>query len=191
VKVEVKQLTSWDEALNAARVTINRDPESIAPSNKFIERIILAEHSPIRIVQYSLYWPKIKSWVATHILRHHVGTLPYVGTQRSDRTGVDRSELSQDTEVPFLLIANVQSLINISRKRLCLLASKETREAWQEAMAKLFLIDTLVTKRLARECVYRGFCPEIKCCGFVQSSAYELLRKQHVECGILPKEEDV
>ena len=191
MEVKVNRLVSWDEALNAARITVNKDPESIAPSNKFIEKIIIAEHSPIRIVQFSLYWPKIKSWVATHILRHHVGTIPYVGTQRSDRTGVNRSELNQDTEVPFLLIANVQSLINISRKRLCLLASKETTDAWYYALEELHTIDRLIYNRLARECVYRGFCPEIKCCGFVHSPAYKLLRKRHVECGILPKEEDV
>lgn len=35
--------------------------------------MLLAEHSPIRLVEYDGIWDFIKMWVTTHLVRHHVG----------------------------------------------------------------------------------------------------------------------
>ena len=34
-------------------------------------------------------------------------------------------------------------------------------------------IDPIMAKHMVRECVYRGFCPELKCCGFVNTSKFQ------------------
>ena len=71
------------------------------------------------------------------------------------------------------MTCNAQSFINISRKRLCNCASKETREAWKAVMAYLKEIDPVLESKCAPECVYRGFCPEFdRCCGYVNTVEY-------------------
>ena len=71
------------------------------------------------------------------------------------------------------MTCNTQALINISRKRLCNCASKETREVWQAIKDKMKEVDPIMAKHMVRECVYRGFCPELKCCGFVNTSKFQ------------------
>lgn len=67
---------------------------------------------------------------------------------------------------------NAQALINISRKRLCGKASKETREAWRAVKKEMEKVDPVMASVMVPECVYRGFCPERKSCGFVNTEAY-------------------
>lgn len=45
-------MTSWKRALNAARRTIGKEPLDKEPSNKWRAQMLLAEHSPIRLVEY-------------------------------------------------------------------------------------------------------------------------------------------
>lgn len=70
-------------------------------------------------------------------------------------------------------IANAQALINISRKRLCNCAHRETRSAWQSVKDKINEIDPIMAKHMVRECVYRGFCPELNCCGFCNTEQFK------------------
>lgn len=186
----VKKLIDWPEVLEAARITANKTPSFSYPSEEFIKRMILAEHSPLRMVMYSFYWTEIKSWIATHLLRHHVGTQPFVGTQREDRTGIPHSERKRDELVPFMFIVNAQSVINISKERLCKLASPETTQEWTMALLKLSNIDPLLGNMCVPKCVYRGFCPEANCCGYVQSKNYKAVRSTYIKGGILPLEGD-
>ena len=186
--VTIKKLTDWSDALTAARITANKEPSYSYPSDSFIKQIISAEHSPIRCVLYSIYWDKIESWVVTHLLRHHIGTLPFVGTQREDRTGVAHSERKRNELIPFMFIVNAQSIINISRRRLCSLASKETRSVWESVLFILKTLDPLLVEKCVPDCCYRGFCAEYKCCGYVQTEDYKILRSEYIKGGILPLE---
>jgi len=186
----VKKLIDWTEVLDSARVTANKALNFTYPSEEFIKRMILAEHSPLRMVMYSIYWTEIKSWIATHLLRHHVGTQPFVGTQREDRTGIPHSERKRDELIPFMFIVNAQSIINISKERLCKLASPETTQEWTMALLKLSHIDSLLVDKCVSKCVYRGFCPEANCCNFVRSKTYKTVRSNYIKGGILPLEGD-
>jgi hypothetical protein len=74
--------------------------------------------------------------------------------------------LPQSQLVTHECIANAQAIINISRKRLCAQASRETNKAWK-------LVLDAVKKELPElynvcvpECIYRGFCPELNSCGW-------------------------
>ena len=112
------------------------------PSDNFKRKILRAEHSPIRSLIFCFKISNIKSWVATHFVRHHVGVEKWVRTQRTDRTGVNRDELPQGAEVEMELEANAQALINMSRKRLCNQASPETREVMEAIKEVAHLYDT-------------------------------------------------
>ncbi len=99
----------------------------------------------------------------------------WITTQRSDRTGVNRDESPQGSLVNHACEADAQALINISRKRLCYCASKETREAWQEIKNKVAFVEPEITSVMVKECVYRnGLCPEFKSCGHNKSDAFKL-----------------
>ena len=52
----------------------------------------------------------------------------FVGTERTDRTGVNREERSQMNYVPMEMDGNIQAIINISYKRLCTCADPTTRQ---------------------------------------------------------------
>lgn len=168
--------TGWNRALNAARVTAHKKETDVNPSDAWKAKMLLAEHSPIRLVEFDWTWDDIKMWVTTHLVRHHEGCEKFVASQREDRYsyGVPRDELPQGQENTMMMTANLQALINISRKRLCNRASKETREAWQAVVDAIRETDPVVADKLVPECIYRGFCPEFdNCCGYCNTEAYK------------------
>ena len=118
-------------------------------------------------------WSGLKSWVSVHFVRHKHGIEHWVSTQRTDRTGVDRDASRQDTPVDHECLANAQSLIFISRRRLCGQASPETREAWKEVKRQVADFDPVLASVMVPECIYRGFCPEFKSCGFADTEEYK------------------
>jgi hypothetical protein len=118
-----------------------------------------------------------------HLVRHHVGVTNFVSTQRSDRTGVDRKKLPQDNPISYSVRLNAQSIISISRKRLCGKASPETKNAWILALDRIKDIDSPLYFACVPECFYRGFCSELKSCGRCKKSdfniALQLYRGEH------------
>lgn len=181
-KIErVERVTSWNRALNAARRTIGKEPIDKEPSDSWKAKMLLAEHSPIRLVEYEWTWKDIKQWVTAHLVRHHVGCEKMVHSQREDRRNLteefsinSRDELPQGTLNDMDMSANAQALINISRKRLCNCASKETREAWLQVKEAIRSIDPIMAEKMVPDCLYRGFCPEfMNSCGYVNTDKYK------------------
>lgn len=174
MKVELKNVKgTWEEVVDRARTTVGKEELGKEPSDKFKAKILMAEHSPIRGLIYCFKITNLKSWVATHFVRHHVGVEKWVRTQRSDRTGVSRDELPQGAEVEMELEANAQALINMSRKRLCNQASPETREVMQEIKNKVSERDKFLARVMVKECVYRGFCPEMNSCNHDKTEEFK------------------
>lgn len=172
--VEVIQETSWKRALNAARRTIGKEPIDKEPSDNWKAKILLAEHSPIKLVEYLIAYKNLRQWTGVHLLRHGF-MLPFIHSQREDRRKLNcsRDELPQGTPNDQDFVVNAQTLKNVSRKRLCTCASKETREAWQMVKDKIREFDPVVADKMVRNCVYCGFCPEMNCCGFVNTPAFQ------------------
>ena len=173
---DLTQVTSWKRALNAARRTIGKNKLEKNPSKSWEAKILLAEHSPIRLVEYDWTWQDIMQWVTTHIVRHHEGCEKFVHSQRGDRRklSVPRNELPQGELNDMDMTANAQAIINISRKRLCSCASKETREAWKQVIDEIRKIDPVLADKCVPECIYRGFCPEwMSSCGYSKTEKYK------------------
>lgn len=174
LKVEIVQETSWNRALNAARRTIGKDEINKEPSNSWKARMLLAEHSPIKLVEYCIKFKGLRQWVGVHLLRHGF-TLPFIHSQREDRRDLDcpRDELPQGTPNDQDFVVNAQSLINISRKRLCRCASKETREAWEAVKKEMKNVDPVMASKMVPNCVYSGFCRELNCCGYCNTEKFK------------------
>ena len=174
----LEKVTSWKRVLNAARRTIGKKPVDKEPSNSWKAKLLLAEHSPIRLLEFDWTWGEIQQWVTTHLVRHHEGCEKFVHTQRVDRNpeleGLSRDELPQGLLNDMDMTANAQALINISRKRLCSCASKETREAWKQVKEAIREVDPIMADKMVPECIYRGFCPEfINPCGYANTKKYQ------------------
>lgn len=168
--VSVKALTDNIEVLNSARSTVNKQQYDKKPSDKFMMDIYMSEHSPIRNKIFKIRIEGVKSWIATHLVRHNVGVTSYVTTQRDDRTGSNRDEARQDALVNIEMTANAQAIINISRKRLCGQAHVETISVWRAVLKELDKIDPQLRFHCVPECVRCGFCPELKPCSFDYST---------------------
>jgi len=176
--IRMEQVSSWKRVLNAARRTIGKKPLDKEPSNSWKAKMLLAEHSPIRLLEYDWTWSLIQQWVTTHLVRHHEGCEKFVHSQRVDRNlalaGLSRDDLPQGLLNDMDMTANAQALINISRKRLCSCASKETREAWKQVIEEIRKIDPVLADKCVPECLYRGFCPEfMNSCGYANTQKFQ------------------
>ena len=179
--VRMEQVTLWNRVLNAARRTIGKEPLNKEPSDSWKAKMLLAEHSPIRLLEFDWSWLDIRQWVTAHLVRHHEGCEKFVHTQRGDRRSIldeynveSRDELPQGALNSMDMTANAQALINISRKRLCNCASRETREAWKQVKEAIREVDPVMASKMVPECIYRGFCPEFMSpCGYANTSKYQ------------------
>ena len=194
----------WIRVVNAARRTWGKAPINHEPSDKFKKKILLAEHSPIRLLEYDFTIENLRQWVTVHLVRHHEGCEKFVHTQREDinqeiekmtKMIIDliyEAELLRDGWKPrdymfqgegndMDMTCNAQAFINISRKRLCVgCASKETREAWELVIKFLSEVDPVLASKCVPECIYRGFCPEFeRCCGYCNSKQYQERLKEY------------
>lgn len=170
---------TWRDIADACNTTIGIDPGDKEPSEKWKRTILKCEHSPIRKMSFNLKLHDIPSYVSVHLVRHKIGIEHFVRSQRTDRTGTDRSKLPQDSLVTHEIDANLQALITISRKRLCSQADPMTRGIWRKVCQHISEYDYVIGQSLVPECVYRGFCPEFKCCGYVGSEKYEEQLKRY------------
>lgn len=174
MQVEIKQVAPWSRALDAARWTVRKELTGKEPSAKWIWKILRAEHSPIRLVEYDIKLTGIPYWVAMHFVRHHEGVQWFCSTQRDDRIihDISREKMSQDTPINVMMSINAQALINISRKRMCTKAAEATRAVWRAIIAELGKVDPVMQEACVPECVYRGFCPELQSCKWCDTEAY-------------------
>lgn len=167
MKTEILKVKGdWQEVVDDCRSTVGKESLGHEPSSKFKKMILIAEHSPIRDISIKWKWQNIKSWIATHWVRHKWEC--FVKTQRSDRTGVNRDDLPQATLVDFTGEANCQSLIDTMRKRLCYQASAETRKYAEDLKKAIKDFQPELSDVLVPNCVYRGGCPEMNCCGYYE-----------------------
>ena len=184
-------------------------------SHQSLLSIYKSEHSPARTQLFWIEFTEIPLFVATHFIRHHVGSIPFELTRRDDRSadvsfiqavdgindklndlynhvlrGEDadaqtlisaiQNELDDWKErydrmapVKLGLSINAQSLIDMSKLRLCQKAHPLTIEAMIAVKSKIAEIDKSLAKMMVRKCVYRGgICGEPKPCGFNHTQSF-------------------
>lgn len=161
MKTEIIKIKGdWREVVDDCRATVSKGELGKNPSKEFKKAILISEHDPIRDIEIKFKWANIKYWIAmhwkTHIWRSRTNT------QRNDRQELyDRNKAPQDTLVDFIGDPNVQHLIDTERKRLCFMASPETREYAEDIKVTLRKPEPEIADVLVPNCVYRCGCPEM------------------------------
>lgn len=164
---------TWREVANSANTTVQKQAGTAEPSPDWKKRMLLCEHSPIRQLWIKCKWYELKYWVSVHFVRHKFGIEHWVRTQRTDRTGIDRDTMLQNSGIEHEFEANAQTIINISRKRLCNLASNETRQAWVAVLDTLKDTQPELYSVCVPDCVYRGWCYEFRSCEYHKTQEFK------------------
>ena len=162
----ITRVTDWNLVYNAARATQGKLVCDKEPTDEWKRKMMLAPHSPIRCLQYFIQM-RIPYFVSVHLVRHHEGVQWFIGSQRNDRQqDYDRRAARQDTPVLCSTLINADTLRFISRRRLCMQASEETREVWKAVVKAVATIDPIVAEFCQPECWWmNGTCPELRPCG--------------------------
>ena len=161
----------WQEIKDSAMFTVHKWSGKY-PDSGWKRRILLAEHSPIRIGKVIIEIHEVPSYVIGHLVRHNIGFTPFVPSLRSDRYDSGGVVPDRNTLNAVRFEGNFQAFINISRRRLCRQASEETRKAWQLVKDAISKVEPELASCMVPECVYRGFCPEMRGCGFAGTDRY-------------------
>lgn len=183
----------WIRIKNHCRTTDNKDFTENGVSDEFKKKLLISEHTPIRLLEFDWSWKKIFYWLSTEWSRHKFEK--FISTQRDDRTlgmsisadeidwtdywdavekyvakhgSLPRGKKLQEMLVNFDGYANEQNLIDAFRKRLCRTATVEARELAEDFKATLHDTHPLESNVLVPNCIYRMGCPEFHCCAFIQ-----------------------
>lgn len=182
MKVKIKKYEdNWQEIKDAALFTIHKNKGKY-PTSEWKKKILMAEHSPIRLGRFLISLYDAPSFVIGHLVRHHIDFTPFVSSLRSDRTKYKDDKVpDRNTPNNVRFDMNFQTAINISRKRLCNCASKETRETWQLVKDKIAEVEPELASCMVKECIYRGFCPEMFSCGYDKTETFKKELKEYRE----------
>jgi len=116
------------------------------------------------------------------MLVRHVHAQPFVSTSRPDIDGkqIPREEQKKIDPVNMRLFLNAQEIINISKVRLCNKAESVTRNIWKNVIEELSKIEPELAAACVPNCIYKGFCPEIKSCGIAETELFDLKRIDYI-----------
>lgn len=168
----------WLRIKSACMTTISKISNKM-PGQEWRRKLLICEHSPIRRGEVSWKWEQIPYAISTHFARHHEGCEKFISTERTDRTKVDREERSQMNYVSMEMDANLQALINISMKRLCMCADSTTRAYWEQVLEAIKEYDLDVYWACVPQCVRCGGCVEpFSDCKFYEGFSKEYLTTQ-------------
>lgn len=154
----------WMLAKSCTLVTVGKESQK-PPTEEFKRKILRARHSPIRVLNFCFYLTDVPYWVSVHLCRH-IHAQPFVRTQRNDRQSeYDRTKAPQDAPVDMMWHMNAEELITIANKRLCNLASKETRELVKMIFAEVIKVCPEFDNELVPMCTRNGgICHEMFPC---------------------------
>ena len=155
---------SWTRVKNHCRTTVNKSFTDNEPTKEFKKKLLISEHSPIRLLEVDWTWENIKYWVSTEWSRHKFEK--FITSQRDDRmiNEIPRDKKTQDSLVNYDGYANAQNTIDSWRKRLCYQATPEARNLAEEFKLELHKIEPEWADVLVPNCIYRCGCPEFSMC---------------------------
>ena len=168
--IKVRALVDVQECGKVARATQGLTGNIV--SLKTWQKWLKAEHSMIRVFLLSIEMTNISYFVSVHLVRHKFGVEHFVRSQRPTSMNpveYDRNEAPQNAPVNHIMVLNPQSLINISRKRLCNKADPITRRLWHTVRNIISHHKDPYVAAIADvmmpDCEYRGRCHEVVSCG--------------------------
>lgn len=156
MKITIKRITDLSLMKEAFDSTVNTDTHM---SEKIAYK---CEHSPIRTQEFLIKMVDIPSFVSTHLVRHKIGCEHFVFSNRDDRNNkTPSSDVGRLTKVTHTMKINAESLINMSRKRLCLKSHRTTVKVMSLIKREIKKISPDLDLFMVPNCIYRGgLCPE-------------------------------
>ena len=156
----------WNLCRECALTTVSKTAVSNRTATEWKTKMLKANHSPIRTLQFCFKLYDIPYWVSTHLVRH-VHAIPFVQSQRDDRQSkYKRGEAPQNAPVTMCWYMNAEELITIAHKRLCSKASEETRRIVEAICREVEKTNPEFKGLLVPMCEYRGgICDEFESCG--------------------------
>lgn len=164
IEIKVTPLTGWSLVRDMALNTVWKNGLGKEPSDEWKRSILESEHSPIRCLMFRVDMIGIPSFVSVHFVRHKFGVEHFVSSNRIDRNG-GRDDITRWSPVNHSMVVNAQELMFMSRRRLCMKASKETRWVMKAIVKELERVDGILAEYMVPSCVYLGRCPETAVCG--------------------------
>lgn len=163
MQVVVEKLTGVQLLQRANRFTTGRDSHmGLATAYRY-------GHSPIRTQLFWIECTDIPLFVASQLVRSHVGVQFFQKSHRPDRNK-DAKDEGRMTPTDLAFIINAEALINMAHKRLCNKASAETRTLMAMIAHEAVREDPDLAGHLVPQCIWRGgICPEPKTCGYIHS----------------------
>lgn len=176
----------WKRVKNHCRTTDNKDFTENEATEAFKKKLLISEHSPIRLLEFDWSWKSIYYWLSTEWSRHKFEK--FISTARDDRgfserntgTGytvwdeetqqnityhpISRNDAPQKNKVDFDGYANMQNLIDAWRKRLCGASTDDAVELAEDFKIELHKTHPLESNVLVPNCVYRAGCSEFSVC---------------------------
>lgn len=181
-KIKTKLLefnVNWNSIKRACMRTIGKEAGDKEPPKEWKRKLLICRHSPIRKGWVTWKWPEIPYAISTHFARHHEGCEKFIATERADRTGVDRKERSQMDMVSMEMDANIESLIGISERRLCMCADPTTHAYWEDLQQLISEYDSDIAWAMVPQCVRCGGCVEpFSQCKFFENFAKDLTKEE-------------
>lgn len=170
MKIEVSKITTLADAHLAIESTMHAGFEAKCT----LDQLYRWEHSPSRTQMFWINMIEIPTFVSVHFVRHAaVGQQHFVMSNRADRGGAGDEEVNRLSPVNHRMLLNAQHLIDMSRRRLCYKASKETWEIMHDIRSEISRIDFDLCMYMVPNCVYRGgYCSEPKPCGEYNVKVY-------------------
>lgn len=206
MNIKVRKLIGVELLREANSFTTNKE------SKMSLQTAYRLKHSPIRTQIFWIEMRDIPLFVASQLVRSHVGIQCFQLSKRTDRGGEDfREECEEiasmagtifptdgysfeeeyqhrattadsirllsrqfDRYAPtdLAILINAEAIMNMSAKRLCAMAAKETREIWQKTLELIEEVDPDLVKFCKKPCVLSGVCRESKSCGYMASESY-------------------
>ena len=178
----IKFDVDWDFIKEGCMATIGKAAGK-TPSKEWKRKLLICQHSPIRRGNISWKWSDIPFCIMGHVVRHHVGCTPYVSTSRADRTEIkDRSQRSQMDSVSMEMDANIQSLIDIAGRRLCMCADPTTSSYIEDLKEQIEKYDDTVSWAMVPQCVRAGGCCEpFGKCEYYKNFAKNLTKEEQMD----------
>lgn len=137
------------------------------------QKLLVSEHSPIRVVTYLVEMMGTPYYASVHLVRHKHGVEHFV---KSQRPATNRADLPQGALVNHIMHINAQALINMGRRRLCHKADVTAQAIVTQiklTLRKGDQWDEALSTCMQPTCVwYGGHCPEFKCCNQRKTKGY-------------------
>jgi len=154
----------WKRIKNHCRTTDNKDFTENEATETFKKKLLISEHTPIRLLEFDWSWKSIFYWLSTEWSRHKFEK--FISSQRDDRLidETPRGKKPQDALVNFDGYANMQNIIDAWRKRLCGSSTDEAVELAEDFKVELHETHPLESNVLVPNCIYRAGCPEFSMC---------------------------